>query len=123
MPGQLAVVELAQQVALIEAIEALLQPAAHSSKGTRPPAGRGRRSRQRALIAGQPGCLNLVRHLALVLPLLFDALVGHVPDEWGKAWVAGQTVHHDSHVLGRSEEHTSELHSLMRISYAVFCLK
>src|SRR3546814_2776230 len=26
-------------------------------------------------------------------------------------------------VLGRSEEHTSELQSLMRISYAVFCLK
>src|SRR3546814_2147503 len=26
------------------------------------------------------------------------------------------------HVLRRSEEHTSELHSLMRISYAVFCL-
>src|SRR3546814_5062361 len=25
--------------------------------------------------------------------------------------------------LGRSEEHTSELPSLMRISYAVFCLK
>src|SRR3546814_3974072 len=25
--------------------------------------------------------------------------------------------------LGRSEEHTSELQSLMRISYAVFCLK
>src|SRR3546814_5351118 len=27
------------------------------------------------------------------------------------------------HVAGRSEEHTSELQSLMRISYAVFCLK
>src|SRR3546814_4360335 len=27
------------------------------------------------------------------------------------------------HRLGRSEEHTSELQSLMRISYAVFCLK
>src|SRR3546814_8507370 len=27
------------------------------------------------------------------------------------------------HVFGRSEEHTSELQSLMRISYAVFCLK
>src|SRR3546814_9820558 len=27
------------------------------------------------------------------------------------------------HVNGRSEEHTSELQSLMRISYAVFCLK
>src|SRR3546814_6874798 len=26
-------------------------------------------------------------------------------------------------LLGRSEEHTSELQSLMRISYAVFCLK
>src|SRR3546814_5786175 len=28
-----------------------------------------------------------------------------------------------SWLLGRSEEHTSELQSLMRISYAVFCLK
>src|SRR3546814_3826215 len=26
-------------------------------------------------------------------------------------------------IVGRSEEHTSELQSLMRISYAVFCLK
>src|SRR3546814_10190647 len=33
-----------------------------------------------------------------------------------------QCRHH--HILaGRSEEHTSELLSLMRISYAVFCLK
>src|SRR3546814_1228761 len=29
----------------------------------------------------------------------------------------------DRVVRGRSEEHTSELQSLMRISYAVFCLK
>src|SRR3546814_3908734 len=29
----------------------------------------------------------------------------------------------DAHRAGRSEEHTSELQSLMRISYAVFCLK
>src|SRR3546814_4552523 len=28
-----------------------------------------------------------------------------------------------AHAEGRSEEHTSELQSLMRISYAVFCLK
>src|SRR3546814_5364058 len=28
-----------------------------------------------------------------------------------------------AHASGRSEEHTSELQSLMRISYAVFCLK
>src|SRR3546814_1296496 len=31
--------------------------------------------------------------------------------------VAGKTI------IGRSEEHTSELQSLMRTSYAVFCLK
>src|SRR3546814_2059466 len=29
----------------------------------------------------------------------------------------------DVGIAGRSEEHTSELQSLMRISYAVFCLK
>src|SRR3546814_3234603 len=29
----------------------------------------------------------------------------------------------DSHIAPRSEEHTSELQSLMRISSAVFCLK
>src|SRR3546814_5502849 len=30
---------------------------------------------------------------------------------------------HDSAITMRSEEHTSELQSLMRSSYAVFCLK
>src|SRR3546814_8687356 len=30
---------------------------------------------------------------------------------------------HAAHDVARSEEHTSELQSLMRISYAVFCLK
>src|SRR3546814_2288529 len=30
---------------------------------------------------------------------------------------------HGRQLSGRSEEHTSELQSLMRISYAVFCLK
>src|SRR3546814_10000315 len=29
----------------------------------------------------------------------------------------------NTHFVNRSEEHTSELQSLMRISYAVFCLK
>src|SRR3546814_7350494 len=32
-------------------------------------------------------------------------------------------VEHVDRAFGRSEEHTSELQSLMRISYAVFCLK
>src|SRR3546814_1072967 len=38
------------------------------------------------------------------------------------AGIGVQHRHHDRHV-GRSEEHTSELQSLMRTSYAVFCLK
>src|SRR3546814_6783870 len=39
--------------------------------------------------------------------------------------VAAQRVHADAvaQQRARSEEHTSELQSLMRISYAVFCLK
>src|SRR3546814_2413995 len=41
--------------------------------------------------------------------------------DWGyQRLSAGQTV---LLVDARSEEHTSELQSLMRISYAVFCLK
>src|SRR3546814_3829124 len=62
-----------------------------------------------------------VIHIALVgflLVLLFDASVKSVGYAvfWGVAlvWLSG---------LIRSEEHTSELQSLMRISYAVFCLK
>src|SRR3546814_7568853 len=46
--------------------------------------------------------------LALFYPLLL----------WLSALVGGGIP-----ALGRSEEHTSELQSLMRISYAVFCLK
>src|SRR3546814_6188823 len=37
----------------------------------------------------------------------------------GRALAAASAVH----AAGRSEEHTSELQSLMRNSYAVFCLK
>src|SRR3546814_5929120 len=33
------------------------------------------------------------------------------------------TMHYKPSAAERSEEHTSELQSLMRISYAVFCLK
>src|SRR3546814_5422826 len=35
----------------------------------------------------------------------------------------GLIVLDEGHMIGRSEEHTSGLQSLMRISYAVFCLK
>src|SRR3546814_1087190 len=41
---------------------------------------------------------------------------------YAEAAAAQQGIAHDP-VRYRSEEHTSELQSLMRISYAVFCLK
>src|SRR3546814_9083583 len=46
------------------------------------------------------------------------AFMGMAADRLIGAWVRRKKVQ-----LGRSEEHTSELQSLMRISYAVFCLK
>src|SRR3546814_6103269 len=45
-----------------------------------------------------------------------EYLDGLKKDEWFAIRMAGWS-------SGRSEEHTSELQSLMRISYAVFCLK
>src|SRR3546814_5234707 len=38
-------------------------------------------------------------------------------------WASWCTACRHEHSVLRSEEHTSELQSLMRISYAVFCLK
>src|SRR3546814_10667811 len=37
--------------------------------------------------------------------------------------IAHQSAQRSGNIARRSEEHTSELQSLMRISYAVFCLK
>src|SRR3546814_1300042 len=56
------------------------------------------------------------------------------PKEGSLPWVCGLVLHKDAQavdlaydfmdaMLARSEEHTSELQSLMRISYAVFCLQ
>src|SRR3546814_2028897 len=42
---------------------------------------------------------------------------------WGGRRGVGEIDMDDRGAGGRSEEHTSELPSLMRISYAVFCLK
>src|SRR3546814_17510322 len=46
---------------------------------------------------------------------------GHLPDPSGLKTVHVETA--QEMLAARSEEHTSELQSLMRISYAVFCLK
>src|SRR3546814_7012839 len=40
-----------------------------------------------------------------------------------KPWTEAKAIADGPSILNRSEEHTSELQSLMRISYAVFCLK
>src|SRR3546814_2252298 len=52
----------------------------------------------------------------------------HRREEAGRRGIASSSVgNHPGNgpgtIAGRSEEHTSELQSLMRISYAVFCLK
>src|SRR3546814_4802670 len=57
------------------------------------------------------------RRLDLCRPVSADRLVGERDqDQHGCADDKGEDAE-------RSEEHTSELQSLMRISYAVFCLK
>src|SRR3546814_3498593 len=60
-------------------------------------------------------------------------LRGLTSDNWDQLSLMGKIVDYFWHLalpvtamdrrLRRSEEHTSELQSLMRISYAVFCLK
>src|SRR3546814_7947262 len=45
------------------------------------------------------------------------------PATTGNDTPAPETIGQTLRGIGRSEEHTSELQSLMRISYAVFCLK
>src|SRR3546814_1609378 len=79
-----------------------------------------------------PGCcsgLHPEQHPVRILELVLDVdqeqhRVLAVDDA---VVVAQRDVHHRRRdhlaVLPRSEEHTSELLSLMRISYAVFCLK
>src|SRR3546814_3873369 len=65
------------------------------------------------------------RHASLLLPLLKDE-DAEIRAQAAK-WLGDMRFEEASQelvpLLLRSEEHTSELQSLMRISYAVFCLK
>src|SRR3546814_8220397 len=65
--------------------------------------------------------------LPQMFPLIFAALVSMmaVTSLLNARFVEEVGTRRISHagLIGRSEEHTSELQSLMRISYAVFCLK
>src|SRR3546814_2271733 len=73
---------------------------------------------------------ELLAEVAVVIEILHDRLALGVADE-GHLLVAGDDALRNRlggreqllDTIVRSEEHTSELQSLMRISYAVFCLK
>src|SRR3546814_1891000 len=60
-----------------------------------------------------PAALDVIREMAQVEGAVVGAGTVLNPGQLDAAMAAG----------ARSEEHTSELQSLMRISYAVFCLK
>src|SRR3546814_8878949 len=84
---------------------------------------RHRRSIERAvpgLLAGQEEILDqLLRQRAAALHDVACAQIGDAGTKDRLDADAGMRIEADL----RSEEHTSELQSLMRISYAVFCLK
>src|SRR3546814_4755246 len=66
-------------------------------------------------------CINSLQQVAEFLALRDDLVLGAED----MRVILGEVAHpHDAvQRAARSEEHTSELQSLMRISYAVFCLK
>src|SRR3546814_8043769 len=70
--------------------------------------------------------LHPLRLVGIKLPLHSEAVVGVDRSVLGRQVanmaIAGQHLEIATEIF-RSEEHTSELQSLMRISYAVFCLK
>src|SRR3546814_1471816 len=59
----------------------------------------------------------------LSAPVVDDAGAGFATGGGGTVGSAGIAAALGAFLAARSEEHTSELQSLMRISYAVFCLK
>src|SRR3546814_2686806 len=72
------------------------------------------------------GCLmDSLSMILLVIPFLWPVLVEINGGLYMTAEGAGFAMSTEDLKIwfGRSEEHTSELQSLMRISYAVFCLK
>src|SRR3546814_10745579 len=74
---------------------------------------------QQLLSAARPASLGAASRIPGITPAAILALLRHV-----KKRGTGAGAQRGSAALKRrSEEHTSELQSLMRISYAVFCLK
>src|SRR3546814_10853506 len=71
-------------------------------------------------IEGAGDCLDLIQ--AIPVPNRVHAIPERdILDV--EAFSSRAVAHAAASIVSRSEEHTSELQSLMRISYAVFCLK
>src|SRR3546814_9188290 len=78
-----------------------------------------------------PNCLGMISVRDRAVVTFTSALDDDVPLSLGPVALVSQSGAFGSFLfnaglqegLGRSEEHTSELQSLMRISYAVFCLQ
>src|SRR3546814_1626839 len=75
------------------------------------------RAMVRAALDGRLGGIGVARHPQF--GLLMPESCPDVPPEV----LNPRNTWRDKNAYDRSEEHTSELQSLMRISYAVFCLK
>src|SRR3546814_4229126 len=91
-----------------------------------PPLFRSQLGRQVAPDHADLGALDRGQVLAAGLLVLVDrvlALLDHLVEHRDHLGVVELDAFVDFLLLDRSEEHTSELQSLTRISYAVFCLK
>src|SRR3546814_5624207 len=75
--------------------------------------------------AAVAACLNFARRVASAHSGLTVVGIGakSTPARCNERVSSGLAIHTHPDIQVRSEEHTSELQSLMRISYAVFCLK
>src|SRR3546814_8673909 len=70
-----------------------------------------------------PGSLGVLEILAKQIGLIQQTVQPHISDPAIIVFAGDHGVVAENISVYRSEEHTSELQSLMRISYAVFCLK
>src|SRR3546814_2677143 len=73
--------------------------------------------------AGVQGNLGTVPEISGVAFRIMEHVTLADPSTWKDGDRTGRILSWEEVELLRSEEHTSELQSLMRISYAVFCLK
>src|SRR3546814_5444217 len=92
-------------------------PTPSSARLAAPPADSLRKLRRSSAWALSP-----LRICCLPIPVLIKRWINYDAKKWPFAKLRDKR-HPLFFLLPRSEEHTSELQSLMRISYAVFCLK